>query len=163
MRAKAQARLKQINQAYKVLKDRRPAPARQLAFGDETLLRPSVPAEPRVPEGTLALLVYEGGAGHFPITSEITHIGRYDPVARSKPEVDLSRVDINRSVSRHHARIDFDGGSFLLGEEAGVLNGTFVNGQRLTPGTRAPLQSGDTLRFGDISLVFKPIEPAGRR
>ena len=71
------------------------------------------------------------------------------------PEIDLIQVDIHRSVSRRHARIVFENGSFLLSEEMGVLNGTFINGRRLTPGESAPLRSGDKLGFGTISLVFK--------
>jgi pSer/pThr/pTyr-binding forkhead associated (FHA) protein len=120
-----------------------------------------IQAEPRpiteveVPEGALALLVHEGGERHFPISTETALIGRYDPVTGTRPEIDLTQVDINRSVSRRHARIAFEGGVFLLFEEVGALNGTFVNGQRLTTGKPAPLQSGDKVGLGMVSLIFK--------
>ncbi len=180
LRARAQARLRRINEAYRTLKGRRPSsreskrgsremdlptarpPAsRPAPVGDETQIRPPALSEIRVPEGALALLVHEGGALHFPITSEAARIGRFDPVTGSMPEIDLSRLDINRSVSRRHARIVFDGVSFVLSEEPGALNGTFINGQRLTPGDPAPLRSGDRLGFGMISFVFKVSEKAG--
>lgn len=119
-------------------------------------------SERRLPEGALALLVQEGGALYCPIMSKTVHIGRYDPVTGSLPEVDLTRIDIHRSVSRRHARIVLAGGSFLLCEEAGVLNGTFINGRRLTPGESAPLQSGDTLGIGTISVVFKISQKPGK-
>ncbi|HEX9428576.1 MAG TPA: FHA domain-containing protein, partial [Candidatus Polarisedimenticolia bacterium] len=62
-----------------------------------------------------------------------------------------------------HARIVLEGGRFALSEESGVLNGTFINGRRLTPGESVPVQGGDKLGFGNITLVFKSPEKAGRR
>jgi len=112
-------------------------------------------AEVEVPEGALALLVLEGGSRHFPITTDAAVIGRYDPVTGTRPEIDLTQVDIHRSVSRRHARIVHRDGRFQLSEEVGALNGTSVNGQRLTPGKPAALGSGDRLALGMVSLVFK--------
>jgi len=76
-------------------------------------------------------------------------------VTGTRPEVDLTQVDINRSVSRRHARIVLKDGVFLLFEEVGALNGTFVNGQRLAVGTPTPVVSGDKLGLGMVSLIFK--------
>jgi pSer/pThr/pTyr-binding forkhead associated (FHA) protein len=50
------------------------------------------------------------------------------------------------TVSRHHARLVFEGGALVLYDE-GSTNGTFVNEQRIT---RQPLKPGDTLRFGSV-------------
>ncbi len=108
-----------------------------------------------VPEGALALLVLEGGSRHFPISTDTALIGRYDPVTGTRPEIDLTQVDINRSVSRRHARIVFQGGAFLLSEEVGALNGTFVNGVRLSSGTPTRIISGDKVGLGMVALVFK--------
>jgi CRP-like cAMP-binding protein len=108
-----------------------------------------------VPDGALALLVLEGGSRHFPITGPVALIGRYDPVTGTRPEIDLTQVDINRSVSRRHARIVLEDGGFMLAEEVGALNGTFVNGQRLTAGKPAAIKSGDRLGLGMVSLLFK--------
>ncbi len=178
LRAKAQVKLKQINQAYEILKgrphssggstqtakenDRHAAPPpRQVPIGDVTQAMSPAVSEILVPEGALALLVLEGGAHHFPITSETVHIGRYDPVTGALPEIDLTQVDIHRSVSRRHARIVLDGASFLLSEEAGVLNGTFINGRRVNQGESAPLRNGDKLGFGTISVMFKVSQKRG--
>src|SRR5207249_5786078 len=117
-----------------------------------------------VPEGAFAILVLEGGSRHFPITAETALIGRYDPVTGTRPEVDLTQVDINRSVSRRHARIVLKDGVFLLFEEVGALNGTFVNGQRLASGAPTPIVSGDKLGLGMVALVFKAAtKTAGRK
>ena len=120
--------------------------------------------EVEVPEGALALLVLEGGSRHFPVTADTSLIGRYDPVTGTRPEVDLTQVDIHRSVSRRHARIVLQEGAFLLSEEVGALNGTFVNGQRLAAGAPSPIVSGDKLGLGMVTLVFKTAAKAtGRR
>jgi pSer/pThr/pTyr-binding forkhead associated (FHA) protein len=56
-------------------------------------------------------------------------------------------------ISRRHARIDFDGGRYLL-EDLGSTNGTYLNGRRLTE--PAPLKNGDVVEFGEsISLTFQ--------
>jgi len=130
-----------------------PAPTAAPAAGIQAAPKPI--GEVEVPEGAFALLVLEGGSRHFPITAETALIGRYDPVTGTRPEVDLTQVDINRSVSRRHARIVLKDGVFLLFEEVGAQNGTFVNGQRLAVGTPTPAVSGDKLGLGMVSLVFK--------
>jgi CRP-like cAMP-binding protein len=108
-----------------------------------------------IPDGALGLLVLEGGSRLFPITSETAIIGRYDPVTGTRPEIDLTQVDINRSVSRRHAKIIVQDGKFLLSEEVGALNGTHINSERLTPGQQSPLTSGDRVALGMVSLIFK--------
>ena len=132
-----------------------PPPAATAAPSAGVQAAPKPIGEVEVPEGAFALLILEGGSRHFPITADTALIGRYDPVTGTRPEVDLTQVDINRSVSRRHARIVLKDGAFLLFEEVGALNGTFVNGQRLAVGTPAPIVSGDKLGLGMVSLVFK--------
>ncbi len=115
-------------------------------------------SEVEVPQGALALLVLEGGSRLFPIITDIALIGRYDPVTGTRPEIDLTQVDINRSVSRRHARIVLQDGAFQISEEVGALNGTFVNSQRLTSGKPASIKDGDRVGLGMVSLVFKTAE-----
>ena len=50
-------------------------------------------------------------------------------------------------ISRRHARIVRKEGSFFLMEEAGVTNGTYLNGKRLQGGVLTPIQFGDELCF----------------
>jgi CRP-like cAMP-binding protein len=116
---------------------------------------PTPIADVEVPQGAMAVLVLEGGSRHFPITGDTAVIGRYDPVTGTRPDIDLTQVDINRSVSRRHARIVVENGEFQVSEEVGALNGTFVNGERLTTGKPAQIVSGDTVGLGMVSLVFK--------
>ena len=108
-----------------------------------------------VPDGSLGVLVLESDGRVFALTGSTAVIGRYDPVTGSRPEIDLTQVDINRSVSRRHARLQLQNGSFHLAEEAGALNGTMVNGKRLVPGEPQALASGDRIAVGMVALVFK--------
>jgi pSer/pThr/pTyr-binding forkhead associated (FHA) protein len=95
----------------------------------------------------------------FHIVSNRAAIGRYDPVTGLKPEVDLSTLDLNRSVSRHHARLMLEGGVYSITEELGALNGTFINGRKLVSGKPARIKSGDALNLGMVKLLFQEVSP----
>jgi VWFA-related protein len=58
------------------------------------------------------------------------------------------------TVSRHHAWVKVDGEEFLV-FDIGSANGTFVNGQRIEEPCK--LQSGDTVRFGEVEFVFTKV------
>jgi pSer/pThr/pTyr-binding forkhead associated (FHA) protein len=124
-----------------------PAPAAAAARG--------VDGDIAVPEGAFGLFILDGGRRSFPLVSGQAIIGRYDPVTGTRPEIDLTQVDINRSVSRRHARVFLQDGGCFLTEEVGALNGTLVNGRRLTPGKPHPLATGDRIALGMVALVFK--------
>ncbi|MFQ5766834.1 MAG: FHA domain-containing protein, partial [Acidobacteriota bacterium] len=93
------------------------------------------------------------------ITDQPLHVGRFDPVTSVRPEVDLTLLDLKRSVSRRHATLTRGGGGFHLTEEVGALNGTRINGTPLTPGQPASLQDGDQISFGSVVLSFKTSPP----
>jgi predicted component of type VI protein secretion system len=61
-------------------------------------------------------------------------------------------------VSRRHARMTWGGAGYLI-EDLGAVNGTFVNGERIS-GPRA-LKSGDVLQIGsEVELDFHVRAPA---
>ncbi len=84
-----------------------------------------------------------------------TTIGRKDPVTGIYPDVDLTPVDSQRSVSRRHAKIYRRGSKFFLAEEIGTMNSTHLNGQRLDTGVPGELKSGDEVRCGVVALRFE--------
>lgn len=91
-----------------------------------------------------ALLVIKGGpsAGSTVlIDKDITRAGR-------SPDSDVFLNDI--TVSRRHAEISREGHSFLI-KDAGSLNGTYVNRERVDA---AELSSGDELQIGKFKVVF---------
>lgn len=119
--------------------------------------RPVVSVKPRAATaaGTGTRLEVEGEGTLFPLSTDETLIGRFDPVTELMPDVDLTQVDLKRSVSRRHARLVRGGEGFTLTEEVGALNGTFVNGTKLVTGRPHPLQDGDKVSFGMVKLVFR--------
>jgi CRP-like cAMP-binding protein len=96
----------------------------------------------------------DGGDIEFSLNGSETLIGRFDPVTEMKPDVDLTQVDLKRSVSRRHARIIQGDDGYTINEEVGALNGTFVNGQKLVTGKTHPLADGDHVSLGMVKLVF---------
>jgi hypothetical protein len=133
--------------------------------GTETARLPAVPitsiapvkqveAPGEAPE-TMGQFVLEGGKRTFPINTESALIGRYDPVTGDRPEIDLTSVDVGRSVSRRHARLLIRDGSFFLTEEVGALNGTFVMDRKVSSGMEVPLEDGDRVRVGRVHLQFQ--------
>ena len=119
--------------------------------------RTTVAAKPKAAAagGTGTRLEVEGEGTLFPVSAEETLIGRFDPVTELMPDVDLTQVDLKRSVSRRHARLVRVNDGFTLVEEVGALNGTFVNGTKLVTGRAHPLQDGDKVSFGMVKLVFR--------
>ncbi len=59
------------------------------------------------------------------------------------------------AVSRTHARIARRNGGYAV-EDVGSSNGTFVNGERVTPGEARSLRPGDTIRVGPVRFTFAP-------
>ncbi len=82
-------------------------------------------------------------------------VGRFDAVTGVHPDIDLTSIDTSKLTSRRHARIVREQGRFLVSEEIGTSNGTFVNGTRLETGVPVPLSPGDRIHFGDVEMVFQ--------
>lgn len=144
-----------------------PAAAQPAAASSETPVI-AEPAPPLSAESALApvaevpapvlrqgRLVVEGGGSVFPLEGTEVLLGRYDPITEIQPEIDLSTADTKRSVSRRHARLSWRGDTWYVSEEIGALNGTFVNGVKLRPGSRAPLSDNDVVSVGMVRLVYR--------
>ena len=87
-----------------------------------------------------------------------TLVGRSDPVTGITPDVDLTPLDPQRSTSRRHAKLYQMSDRYYVMEEIGVMNGTYVNGTRLTTGVPVPVTNSDVLKFGLVSLTFQAPE-----
>ncbi len=107
-------------------------------------------------ESQAKLVVIRGvGAGtEFRLTDGQSNIGRWDADNGIFPDVDLERVDPESKISRRHARISFESGTYHI-EDLGSTNGTFINrGQRLIPGRKHPLNDGDEIILGKTFFKF---------
>jgi pSer/pThr/pTyr-binding forkhead associated (FHA) protein len=85
-------------------------------------------------------------------------LGRTDPDTGVFPDIDLSRFDTGRYVSRKHALIKRDGTKFYITAQQ-TLNPTRVDGFVVAPGTTVPLQNGARLEFADLvsNFVIRPV------
>lgn len=105
-----------------------------------------------------ASLVIERGdvpGTEFRLTNDESTIGRWDADNGVFPDVDLDAHDSDAKVSRRHARIVRNNGSYYI-EDLGSTNGTYVNrGRRLLPGNAQLLQDGDEVIVGKTFLRFQ--------
>jgi pSer/pThr/pTyr-binding forkhead associated (FHA) protein len=94
-------------------------------------------------QGDASLLVRNGPQAGIALTlsTPLTHLGRH-------PDSEISLDDI--TVSRRHAEIEHTDEGWVV-RDAGSLNGTYVNQQRIDEVT---LQHGDEVQVGKFRLVF---------
>ena len=115
------------------------------------------PAAPRSAAPRTASLVVTSPAPpatlYIPERLELI-VGRSDPQSNSFPEVDLGPYGgLDLGVSRRHFRLSRMGDQFYI-EDLGSVNGTVINGQRLTPHNQHPLRAGDRIALGKMELAF---------
>jgi pSer/pThr/pTyr-binding forkhead associated (FHA) protein len=97
-----------------------------------------------LPPGSALLIVQRGpqSGSRFLLDADVTRAGRH-------PDSDIFLDDV--TVSRRHADFDrIEDGSFRV-QDAGSLNGTYVNRERIE---EAVLSGGDEVQIGKYRLVF---------
>lgn len=102
---------------------------------------PGVPPEEQAVVPSLAVL-------KGPEVGERFYVDRPELTIGRDPDCDIFLNDI--TVSREHAVLTMAGGAFRI-EDAGSLNGTYVNGVRVDS---APLGHGDTIQVGRFVMAF---------
>jgi hypothetical protein len=128
-----------------------------LGTGEIGWTGPGVPvAEQAGKEGSgplaIRLIVGDGERSVEMPLSKAVHLGRLDPSSEIFPEVDLTPDGgLEKGVSRRHARIHRRDNLTVV-EDLGSINGTFLNGRRLTPYLSQPLQNGDQLQLGKLLI-----------
>jgi CRP-like cAMP-binding protein len=110
------------------------------------------PPPPRDKAQRKRLVDVATGDAFFLSKEEETMIGRSDPVTGIMPDIDLTSVDNNRSVSRRHAKILRKEGRYFMLEEVGTVNGTYVNDQKIATGVQVEIKNGDRVRIGLIQM-----------
>ncbi len=125
---------------------------------DELRAPRAVPWEPEAPEG--------GETAPLPVRIRVPETGR-EIVLPALPELLLGRMDprhgifphadltpdraLDLGVSRRHARILQQRGKAYL-EDLGSANGTYLNGERLTPYVPYPLPPQAEVQLGRLRL-----------
>ena len=102
------------------------------------------------------LLRIEVEGGSTPVVlkpkTEDMILGRRDPTTGDSPEVDLTAfAGYRMGVSRRHASLALENNQLNLWD-LGSSNGTFINGNRLTPHQPNPIRDGDEVRLGQMVL-----------
>ena len=92
----------------------------------------------------------------LPVNGELV-LGRFDPDLTTPLDVDLTYEDREYfSVSRRHAKIICAQEGYFI-EDLGSSNGSFVNGERLTPHQSRQLQSGDSVMLGKLKMSYNNV------
>ena len=97
-------------------------------------------------------LLHTKSSARFSLDGAEFGIGRR--AAGVVPDIDLTDIDPDKTLSRRHARITRTASGYVL-HEGEARNGTFVNGDRLAAGQQVKLEEGDRVRFGLVELVFR--------
>ncbi len=112
----------------------------------------SIARTPRPLGGFLVSFQYEPLGVFWPLAMGDNRIGR----AGVRPDVDVAIADA--TVSSDQAILTVERGAASI-EDRGSTNRTFVNGQPLVAGARAPVRNGDRIRLGayDAIMVLLPM------
>ena len=79
-------------------------------------------------------------------------IGRSDPTSQMFPEIDLAPFGgLEKGVSRRHARLSSRRGLIII-EDLASINGTYLNGRRLTPYLPEVVHDGDQIQIGSLPI-----------
>jgi len=82
-------------------------------------------------------------------------VGRLDAAHGIFPELDMTTDGgLEQGVSRRHARIYTRDGTCFV-EDLDSTNGTFLNGERITPYLPYAFHDGDALTFGTMRLEVR--------
>lgn len=99
-------------------------------------------------EATELILRYNGAYGHFSLYDSANEY-------RIGSSNDLEgTISFNPSISREHCQISLIKGAFYI-KDTNSTNGTFLNGQRLSPDEIRPLTNGDKVMFADMEFVVE--------
>jgi len=112
-------------------------------------------------QGVICLRVLEEKSEDTSASSEFTFtspgiegyvLGRSDAGSSYVPDVDLATYNAQRyGISRRHAALVRNAGIVHV-IDLGSMNGTFVNGKRLSPQVPVPLREGDQLSLANLLL-----------
>jgi hypothetical protein len=100
------------------------------------------------------VVMYNGAIIGLPADKTEVLIGRKDAAQGILPDIDLSNYNGETAgVSRQHARLILQNGQAFI-EDLNSDNATFVNQEKLKPGEPHPLQPGDQVMLGWLSITY---------
>ena len=154
MLRKYSMRMREFAEQLEAMMVSRDGAQRELASGEGISQAAPAPATP-AKETARAYFIAKNSGKMYHVYKDEVLLGRYDSVTGHRPEVDLTEEDVNRNVSRRHARLLHKEGAYYVAEEIGSMNGTYLNGKKLTTGVLTPIKDGDELLLCRVPLTFK--------
>lgn len=133
----------------------------KIDLGDEGLpdsppeIEPEELTAEKLNPGLKVYLVIQRSNRVVQLTKNSTSIGRRDYTTGFVPDVDLTKEDEEKYISRKHASISFSEKVFFISEEPGAVNGTFLNGNKLNTGVKYELNNGDEITLCHLNMIFK--------
>ena len=113
------------------------------------------PAQPPVSRMT-ARLVIQGANINLPVppNQQEVVIGREDPVSNVFPEINLDpHGGQDAGVGRTHAKLTLINNQAYI-EDLNSVNGTWVNKQRIPSNNPIPINNGDEIRLGLLTMIY---------
>ncbi len=138
------------------LREKQDAEDRATRFAEEVLSEQEEAPAPQPEPAVTAYLVVASTGDHFSLCQKPqTTIGRFDRATGLAPDVDFTKVDTERTLSRRHAKIYRKEDGFYLCEDVRTGNGTFLNEERIETSKWMKLSDGDAVRFGLVKTTFR--------
>ena len=129
-----------------------PLNGQEVAWAEEDPGATHVLHDQAVHTARMSITIAESGRNvELPADREVT-LGRLDPASATFPDIDLTpEMGLEKGVSRRHAKIARTGGELSL-EDLGSVNGTYLNGRRLTPYMPHTLSDRDEIRLSRVLI-----------
>jgi serine/threonine protein kinase len=150
---------KQRPDRYATVKDLVDAFRETWQVTDEIVQRPEV-SMPGKASGTIttsqipikAFLQTKDGQS-FPLDNDTCAIGRQGEQKKTPADIDVTALDTGKLASRRHAMVDLRDGTFYV-SDLGSTNGTYINGEKITPHEPRALKVGDVIELGKYGVKF---------
>ncbi len=109
----------------------------------------------KIPSDIKAYLIIQRSNRIVQLIKKKTFLGRRDYTTGFIPDVDLTREDEEKYISRKHSSISYINDKFYIAEEPGSVNGTYLNGNKLNTSVKYELKNEDELTLCHLNLKFK--------
>jgi hypothetical protein len=121
-------------------------------FFEAVVMAETEDSEKFAEDAAAVLFVGDSSLPHVLPIEALAVLGRASADRTLKPNLDLSAYDAyNRGVSARHAALQRAGDRLFL-RDLGSTNGTYLNGERLTPYQPEALRHGDEIHLGQLKL-----------
>lgn len=107
-----------------------------------------------LPPAVLRIVEPVRAAWEMPVSRSPMLLGRASEAEGYRPDFDMTFYDDDGYVSRRHAQITRQPGSYAIAD-LGSSNGTTVNGRPLLPNRVYPLRNGDRVQVGLVVIEFR--------